>query len=553
MASPRLTEEIERKSTKIKSTLFTTIPSEVKFEHVERDGSLTASEKENCLQIKLRGNDAWIYSAQFDEGSYGVINLINQGTQWYVGKIISDDGYGTADEVASEYRFASQVGLAKETMTFESGCSLYHLIVMEWIPGMNLSKYLASNSLMSAHQRYKLTLSTFKCAEALFPIIHRDFNTGNLVMRTPYEVTAIDYGLSVPAPAEGSKIKWECIGTPFFMAPELIKDSKEVCGINIDKFAFGMTLSDLYGFSNPAFASYNNFRVLSACMTEPRVLPKTHPHIKEAAPNIPETAKSKLYDYVQKHTHEDPTKRPKFSSEEKKSDPKEPSESETMLMSALEEIKKTSIVKGIVDIAELKDLIISAEQKDLSLSRQKSTRAALNEFRHALLTTSAARLIEAKDQQHDIIDRSLVSRFLSASYTKGDLRTEIGLPAIVPGDNLNEKETALVVIEPEFFSSEDESDIVKVAAAVPDKEKEMKDDWNCYYIFVTNKKYDQTFLAEKQIIILSPSEIMKIAQEKCLEPKDLKLSTLKNTFFSRISTSFGMTMHAPEEKRARLF
>ncbi|NXR29497.1 PAK3 kinase, partial [Cinclus mexicanus] len=68
-------------------------------------------------------------------------------------------------------------------------------------------------------------------------VIHRDVKSHNILLRSDGSVKLADFGLSAQLTPEQNQ-RWSVIGTPWWMAPEIVKD--QPYGYKVDIWSFGI-------------------------------------------------------------------------------------------------------------------------------------------------------------------------------------------------------------------------------------------------------------------------------------------------------------------------
>ncbi len=117
-------------------------------------------------------------------------------------------------------------------------------IVMNYLPGRNLSYYIAKEQL-SLEEVFEVTI---KAAQGLayahqHAVIHRDVKPANIIYnRDSRDLTVTDFGLSMVAGPGKRKTK-TFAGTPYYMAPEQIAGNR--VDARADIYALGATLFQL--------------------------------------------------------------------------------------------------------------------------------------------------------------------------------------------------------------------------------------------------------------------------------------------------------------------
>lgn len=108
-------------------------------------------------------------------------------------------------------------------------------------------------------------------------IIHRDLKPANVMLNEKMEPFVCDFGLSKAKQTEHSLRQTRPIGTPVYMAPELLTDEKYTP--SVDVYAFGIMLTEIISL-NMAFLEYQSVPPLITAILSgkrPKVEPGTVP------------------------------------------------------------------------------------------------------------------------------------------------------------------------------------------------------------------------------------------------------------------------------------
>jgi len=129
--------------------------------------------------------------------------------------------------------------------------------------------------------------------------MHRDLKTTNLLVDEHWNVKISDFGLSHVKTKGDAKEKFGALGTPLWMAPEVLlnKEYDE----SADLYSYGLVLWELLTGQNP----YPNIKTYSTMVEE---VCKAH-----SRPPIPADCPPGLKALIQACWDEEPSKRPKFS------------------------------------------------------------------------------------------------------------------------------------------------------------------------------------------------------------------------------------------------
>lgn len=122
----------------------------------------------------------------------------------------------------------------------------YH-IVMEYLPGGSLFDIMKPHSKFAEPDVRELVLQMLKGLVYLHSkgIVHRDLKPENILLQRgkPYQIKIADFGLSNFYEECSGVLMKTLIGTPQFVAPELVKD--EAYGVGVDLWAVGMMAYNL--------------------------------------------------------------------------------------------------------------------------------------------------------------------------------------------------------------------------------------------------------------------------------------------------------------------
>lgn len=133
-------------------------------------------------------------------------------------------------------------------------------IVMEFVDGGTLEPFCKPDNLMKPKDVAEIV---FKCARALAfagmeGLIHRDIKPGNILHKGGTDIKVADFGASVNVVSD--RTQGATVGSPLYMAPELITGSK--ASVQSDIYALGMVLYMMlagrapFEASNPASLAY---------------------------------------------------------------------------------------------------------------------------------------------------------------------------------------------------------------------------------------------------------------------------------------------------------
>jgi serine/threonine protein kinase len=127
-------------------------------------------------------------------------------------------------------------------------------------------------------------------------IIHRDLKPDNVLVDSD-QVKICDFGLAKSH--DSDSLMTGQLGTPAYMAPEMMKSSKAHYSYKVDIFAYGVMLWQMYTKKMP-YMSMNPYQIISAVVHE-NVRPELDKSIPEELANL-----------MERCWHVDPDQRPDF-------------------------------------------------------------------------------------------------------------------------------------------------------------------------------------------------------------------------------------------------
>ena len=186
---------------------------------------------------------------------------------------------------------SEHVVLVLDVGTLDDGHSPY--MVMEYLEGKDLAKTLKEDGPLSIEDSVDCMLQVCEALEGAHAqgIVHRDLKPANLFLTRRDDggphIKVVDFGISKildPKVLRGDKGPKEMtnaftvLGSPRYMAPEQLRNSKDVDG-RADLWSIGAVLFQLLSGSSP-FEADNNIHVSLAVLTkEPALLRSVAPHV----------------------------------------------------------------------------------------------------------------------------------------------------------------------------------------------------------------------------------------------------------------------------------
>lgn len=128
----------------------------------------------------------------------------------------------------------------------------YMYIVMEYLEGNNLKEILAKQGELTLDQCCEYCSQILYGLDAIHKnmIVHRDLKPENIFLTNTDIIKIVDFGLSKIIDFSSITSTGDQIGSPLYMSPEQIKDSKNI-DFRSDYYCFGVILFELLTNSNP--------------------------------------------------------------------------------------------------------------------------------------------------------------------------------------------------------------------------------------------------------------------------------------------------------------
>jgi eukaryotic-like serine/threonine-protein kinase len=173
-----------------------------------------------------------------------------------------------------------------------------HYIAMELVEGGNLERLVQMSGPMEIERACQLAA---EAAEALAHahkrgIVHRDVKPANLLLTRSGRCKVCDFGLAMVETPEGDASKLRCVGTPYFIAPEIAMARGATDKSDI--YSLGCTLFFLLT-GRPPFPGTSSRQVMKMHVNEPL------PDLRRWRPDVPE----RLIEALNKACAKDPKQR----------------------------------------------------------------------------------------------------------------------------------------------------------------------------------------------------------------------------------------------------
>jgi serine/threonine protein kinase/tetratricopeptide (TPR) repeat protein len=173
-----------------------------------------------------------------------------------------------------------------------------HYLIMEYVNGGSLADLLKKQSSMTIEQVVKTGI---EIADALtrthyLKIIHRDLKPANVLLTENGAVCLTDFGIAHVSNAEQLTEAGRLIGTPAYLAPEVINGA--TASASGDIWAFGIMLFEMLSGQRP-FVGETLSQLVASILTQPL------PDLESLRPDAPIT----LVDLVYRMLEKDPQQR----------------------------------------------------------------------------------------------------------------------------------------------------------------------------------------------------------------------------------------------------
>ena len=163
----------------------------------------------------------------------------------------------------------------------------YYYVVMDYIDGDDLETILKLRSL-SVDDSIRIFISILEGISAIHNanLIHRDLKPANIYLLKNGEVKILDFGLSKLIDFTSITSTGDILGTPLYMAPEQISDSKNI-DYRSDYYALGVILFKLLSNQTPYGNVSSREELYYKIKVEPPISIRTYiPTIENAIDNL---------------------------------------------------------------------------------------------------------------------------------------------------------------------------------------------------------------------------------------------------------------------------
>lgn len=163
----------------------------------------------------------------------------------------------------------------------------YYYVVMDYVDGGDLETVLKTQSL-SVDDSIRIFMSILEGISAIHNanLIHRDLKPANIYLLKNGEVKILDFGLSKLIDFTSITSTGDTLGTPLYMAPEQISDSKNI-DYRSDYYALGVILFKLLSNQTPYGNVSSREELYYKVKVEPPISIRTYiPTIENSIDNL---------------------------------------------------------------------------------------------------------------------------------------------------------------------------------------------------------------------------------------------------------------------------
>lgn len=245
--------------------------------------------------------NGYLFEEALGSGSFGAVYRVSKDNNVYAAKVLSETYI--LDEFKNEQnRITREIDVLKnvkgenlikyqEDFYFKNEFGIMeYVIVMEYFPGRTLRSFLRNDVELESliHIFVSVLYGVRDLHNTIIEnagIIHRDLKPDNIMIDDNLNVKIIDYGLSKIIDFSSITSTGTQIGSPLYMSPEQLKDSKHI-DYRADIYALGIILYEMLTKNIPYKASTLP-ELLMKILNDPIIPPKQYnPIISDGLENI---------------------------------------------------------------------------------------------------------------------------------------------------------------------------------------------------------------------------------------------------------------------------
>ncbi len=241
----------------------------------------------NIVGTEIHG---YLFEEALGSGSFGAVYRVSKAGKKYAAKVLAET-YILEEFKNEQNRITREIDVLKkvnseylikyqEDFSFvnEFGITEY-VIVMEYFPGKTLRNYMKNEKELEVLVSIfiKILCGVKELHNTIIEnegIIHRDLKPDNIMVDDALNVKIIDYGLSKIVDFSSITSTGAQIGSPLYMSPEQLKDSKHI-DYRADIYALGIILYELLTKNTP-YKAITLPELLMKILNEPIIPPKQY-------------------------------------------------------------------------------------------------------------------------------------------------------------------------------------------------------------------------------------------------------------------------------------
>lgn len=234
--------------------------------------------------------NGYLFEEALGSGSFGDVYRVSKGDKKYAAKVLSETYI--LDEFKNEQnRITREIDVLKnvkgknliqyqEDFYFENEFGVMeYVIVMEYFEGVTLRNFLKTDTSFDAliHIFVDILSGVKDLHNTIIEnegIIHRDLKPDNIMVDENLNVKIIDYGLSKIIDFSSITSTGTQIGSPLYMSPEQLKDSKHI-DYRADIYALGIILYEMLTKNIP-YKAATLPELLLKILNDPIIPPKQY-------------------------------------------------------------------------------------------------------------------------------------------------------------------------------------------------------------------------------------------------------------------------------------
>ena len=245
--------------------------------------------------------NGYLFEEALGSGSFGAVYRVSKENNVYAAKVLSET-YILEEFKNEQNRITREINVLKnvkgenlikyqEDFYFKNEFGIMeYVIVMEYFPGRTLRSFLRND--VELETLIRIFVNVLYGVRDLHNtiienegIIHRDLKPDNIMIDDNLNVKIIDYGLSKIIDFSSITSTGTQIGSPLYMSPEQLKDSKHI-DYRADIYALGIILYEMLTKNIPYKASTLP-ELLMKILYDPIIPPKQYnPSISDGLENI---------------------------------------------------------------------------------------------------------------------------------------------------------------------------------------------------------------------------------------------------------------------------